>query len=209
MARALCPRCVPKAALFALPAIIGRVEPYDQNVTFDAMFTGYAQAFTRFHGAAVGRDAAGAFIPLFEALNWAATLDWRIGAQWVPAGRPLRDRWPDHLGDAHLVYGVRYARNGIHHQWSDALRIKQGAQFPIRFPAAFFEWVWCSASELPAPEAGRRKDEKGEAAYIAQLEARPARHALENLGAIFDELRGLMEPSLLRRQPTPAVVTTE
>jgi hypothetical protein len=113
------------------------------------------------------------------------------------------------LSDANLAYGVRFARNSIHHQWSDALRIDQGARFPIRFPTAFCEWVWRPASELPPPAEGRKRDEKDEAVYRAQLEGYAVRHTLEELGTIFEKLRGWLEPWLLRRQPEPPVVTTE
>ena len=190
------------------------MEPYDQNdrniVTFDAVFTGYAQAFTRFHAAAVGRDAAAAFIPLFEALNWAAALDWRIGAHWTPdGGEPLRDEWPDRLGNADLMYGVRFVRNSIHHQWSDALGVDQGARFPIRFPTAFFEWVWRPTSELPSAEPGRKQDDRGETVYGARLEGERARHTLEELGGVFEKMRGFLEPWLLRPATAPPVVTTD
>jgi hypothetical protein len=37
----------------------------------------------------------------------------------------------------------------VHHQWSDALVVRDGFQFPLTFPFTFFEWVWRPATELP------------------------------------------------------------
>jgi hypothetical protein len=51
------------------------MKPYQTNIqTFAAMFEGYAHAVGRFHEAAKTRDPTAAFIPLFEALNWAVSL---------------------------------------------------------------------------------------------------------------------------------------
>ncbi|HLI32220.1 MAG TPA: hypothetical protein VKU89_05720 [Solirubrobacteraceae bacterium] len=186
------------------------MKPYDQNiVTFDVMFTGYMQAATRFHDAAVGRVAAAAFIPLFEALNWAATLDWRIGAHWTPdGGKPLGGDWPERMGNADLVYGVRFVRNSVHHHWSDALGLADGRRYPRRYPSVYFEWVWRPVSELP-PEKRRQNNERGEAVYRAQMEGHAALHTLEELSIIFKTIRGWLEPWLLRRQPDAPVVTRE
>jgi hypothetical protein len=73
--------------------------------------------------------------------------------------------------------GVRFVRNSVHHQWSDALQLHQGAVVPpLRPPIVFFEWCWRAAGDLP--KAGR-KDKAGEAVYRELLECRPARHTLE------------------------------
>jgi len=48
------------------------------------------------------------FIPLFGALNWAASID----IYFFENGSPIGDD---------LLTGVRFARNRVHHQWALAL----------------------------------------------------------------------------------------
>jgi hypothetical protein len=111
------------------------VKPYDQNglriVTFEAMFNGYVDALARFDTAIRTTDPAATFVPLFEALNWAVALDQRTRDHFVPDGKPIGYGWPARIGHgAEIIGGVRFARNSIHHQWSDALDFRGGAQLP-------------------------------------------------------------------------------
>ncbi len=186
-----------------------QVQPYSENIqTFAAMFDGYAAATGRFHEAAKTRDATAAFIPLFEALNWAVALDDRAAKHWTPAGKPLGFAWREWVRDAEVMRGVRFVRNSVHHQWSDALVLDEGGMsFPMTFPVVFFEWRWRPADGLPAPEKGRR-DEGGEEDYRAMLEGEPARTTLETLANAFYFLRQVLEPSSLRRTPTAPVVSS-
>lgn len=67
---------------------------------------------------------------LFEALNWAVALDQRTAAHFVPDGKPAGYAWPSRIGyGAEIMPGVRFVRNSVHHQWSDALQLRGGA-FP-------------------------------------------------------------------------------
>jgi hypothetical protein len=76
----------------------------DVTVTHrETLLLGYEQAVARFHAARLARDPAAAFIPLFEALNWAASIDESLG-------------YLDH-GE---LQGLRFTRNRVHHQWADA-----------------------------------------------------------------------------------------
>jgi len=127
------------------------VSPGDENVqAFAVMFDGYDWALTRFQAAAKGRDAAPAFIALFEALNWAVALDKRAAERWTPEGRPLGYAWRERVRGAHIMQAVRFARNSVHHHWSDALeRNDGGMSFPMTFPLVFFEWRWRPLAELP------------------------------------------------------------
>lgn len=186
------------------------MKPYSENIqTFAAMFEGYTAATSRFHAAAKTRDATAAFIPLFEALNWAVALDDRAAKHWTPRGEKLGLGWREWVRDAEIMAGVRFLRNSVHHQWSDALVLdERGMTFPMTFPAVFFEWRWCAASDLPAPEAGHRRDVSGEEVYQRLLEGRPARLTLETLAEVFYFLRQVLEPGSLRRTPTPPVITT-
>jgi hypothetical protein len=169
------------------------VKPYEENiVTFTAMFDGYSGALARFEIAAKQQDGAAAYVPLFEALNWAVVLDDRTAAHFEPEGKPLGFAWRDRVAGADLMRGVRFARNSIHHDWSDALRLDTGGmRFPMTFPVVFFEWTWCRAADL----AKRGKaDAEGEAVYGEALEGQPVRHTLTQLGLVFSFLRALLEP---------------
>lgn len=57
------------------------------------LLDGYAQAVRRFEREVKGRDAALAFLPLFEALNWAVAVDERIVEHWAPEGKDKRPGW--------------------------------------------------------------------------------------------------------------------
>jgi hypothetical protein len=169
------------------------VQPYDQNiVTFEGMFDGYVDALRRFDAAARTSDAVGTFVPLFEALNWAVALDQRIAAHFVPDGRPAGLRWPSRIGyGAVIMPGVRFARNSVHHQWSEALELRGGTHFS--------EWVWRAADELPTPDQPPHPE--NERVYREQMEGRPARVCLDALGGAFLFLKELLEPFTMPRAP--------
>lgn len=172
------------------------MEHTNNIVTFQMLLAGYSGALGRFGAAARGRDEIATFLPLFEALNWAVALDDRCAAHWAPEGEPLGWRWRERVPGAEVMRGLRWARNGVHHQWSDALRLSEGSQFPARFPMVFHEWVWRPASELPALD---RLDARGEEAYREHLEGRSAEVTLAALGNAFDFLG-----QLLGTPPPPA-----
>lgn len=112
------------------------------------------------------------------------------------------------MSGAEIVQGVRFARNRVHHQWSDALKLDEvGFTFPMTLPLVFFEWCWRAVDDLPEPEGERHKDPGGEEIYRQQLEGRPARITLDALTAVFHFLRQVLEPSSLRRAPNPPVMT--
>lgn len=190
-----------------MPIVISRVKPYAENIqTFAAMFDGYEAALERLETAAKGKDPTPAFIALFEALNWAVALDDRAGEHWTPdGGEPLGFGWRDRLGNAEIMRPVRFARNNVHHQWSDALFLdERSSTFPLKFPVVFFEWRWHALSQLPArpappSEKARERRVAEEATYRRLLEGRPARITLRELGKTFYFLRQLLEPATLPR----------
>lgn len=119
------------------------MKPCAENiVTFRLLYSGYVAACERFTNASKQRDTAAAFHPLFEALNWAVALDDRIRKHWAPEGKPLDWEWRKRVRGAELMPGLRWARNRVQHQWSDALVTSEGFQFPMMFPLVFYEWVW-------------------------------------------------------------------
>ena len=173
------------------------VRPYKDNmVTVKSLVDGYRGAHMRFQQAALEHDPHPAFHALFETLNWAVALDDRIGAHWVPEGEPLGFGWRDRFAGAKPLSGVRWARNRVHHDWSDALVLsEEGMQFPMRFPTTFFEWVWRNVEALPP--AGK-PDPEGEKVYAELLAGRAARIALVSLEEVFEKLLPILEPPTWR-----------
>ena len=175
------------------------MKPYDQNIsTFEAMFKGYVDALSRFEAASKTHDPVATYVPLFEALNWAVALDDRTAAHFVPDGRAVGLRWRERIPNGEFMGGVRFARNSVHHQWSDALRVDIGGrQYPKAYPAAYFEWVWRSAADLPAPNRQPRAADKR--TYIEHMEGRAARIILDVLAGVFYTLQHLLEPYTIRK----------
>jgi hypothetical protein len=134
---------------------------------FQILQRGYVEAYARFRTAATPSDATedDTFIPLFEVLNWAGSIDEHLG---FPGDRELR--------------GIRFARNRVHHQWAKALRYFPGAVLGgVGFNEAMFNegpnWRWRRVEELPAPPA-RWPDPKGKRAYRDLLADRSVHDAL-------------------------------
>jgi hypothetical protein len=91
---------------------MSRASDRDPVVDQAVLLRGYQQAVARFDESRLGHDATVAFLPLFEALNWAASIDERL-------------RYPDYPE----LRGLRFARNRVHHQWAEALYVDVGAPF--------------------------------------------------------------------------------
>lgn len=170
------------------------------------LLRGYTQAVGRFEQAATGRDSAAAFLPLFEALNWAVAFDERVKDHWAPEGANTdedKDRqpgweWRERVADAEAMAGVRFARNRVHHQWTDALRLDESGFSPLLLsPLASFEWRWRDLAHLPA---GHRADPRGELIYRDHLAGEPARLTLSRLRDAFVWLAGVLEPWSLRER---------
>jgi hypothetical protein len=157
------------------------MKPYDQNiVTFEAMFLGYSEAVDRFDAASKAHDPITAYVPLSEALSWAYALDDRTAAHFAPEGKSLGFGWRRRrrIPSAELMGGVRYARNRVHHQWSDAMELRA---FPGQ-PLQFAEWVWRPAEELPQP--GRKPHPADAKVYCDHMEGRPVTVCLHVLGGV-------------------------
>jgi hypothetical protein len=134
----------------------------DTIVHLEALIRGYTEALGRFHEAKLGRDPVAAFLPLFEALNWAASIDERL-------------EYPEHPE----LRGLRFARNRVHHQWAEALRLTEDGELPATLPMVFFEWRW--RDRLPHGERGARE----ESTYAKHLAGRPARRTLDAVAEFF------------------------
>jgi hypothetical protein len=167
------------------------VKPYkDEIVTFRMMLQGYEQAVERFQAATTRPlDPSSAFAPLFEALNWAVALDDRTGEHWQPAGgpKPLKWEWRAKVEFGGYVSGIRFARNRVHHQWSDAFFLESVG--PL-------EWVWRTADQLPG---GR--DDQGIDSYRTLLAGKPVWHALRVLTEVYEWIVVRLEPQSWTQPP--------
>ena len=156
------------------------------TVKFETLLNGYLAAHDRFKEARLTQDAEAASQPLFEALNWAVVMDDHVRLSWRPEGEILDYQWRDRLegesGD--IVKGIRFARNRVHHQWADALRLSEGgAQSSFEFPLVFHEWSWISADEIPLGK--NNNDNRGIDEYRSTLQGKAARLSLSALVGVY------------------------
>lgn len=120
------------------------------------------------------------FLPLFEALNWAASVD----VYFIEAQAPIQDS---------LLIGVRFARNRVHHQWADALvRVESpGMAGVLRatsssraiMPPPGHQWNWRDVDQLP-----QGTNNSGKPEYKKHLEGRSAEDTLRALTPILNAL---------------------
>jgi hypothetical protein len=135
-----------------------------EEVELSTLIEGYRRAHARFVEARLEEESAEAFIPLFEALSWAVSLDERLER---PSHPELR--------------GLRYARHSVHHKWADALWLDRGEfLLPAPLPMKFMEWKW--RENLIAP-----RNREDDAAYKEHLAGRASRHTLDAVLAFLDQ----------------------
>jgi hypothetical protein len=182
------------------------VKPYRENiVTVEAMFIGYTEALNRLQEASLHRDPVSTYVPLFEALNWATALDERVRAHWTPDGTPIGYDWRNRILHADLMGGVIFVRNSVHHDWSEAVVLRDhGMTFPLSFPMSFtsgtgkpWQWYWRHADEFPPPSKKQRAG--NEQVYRNQMQGREVKHLLDVLGGVFFTLKELLEPHTIPR----------
>ena len=116
---------------------------------------------------------------LFEALNWAYTLDDRLA-------RELGEDSYDDLTDeeeirdlAKSVRAFRYARNAVQHQWDEAVYLDQekGKEASGRMLNIFWRWL---------PELqGDTRDPEGQAEYTERLAGEVVLTTLTGLMPVF------------------------
>lgn len=142
-------------------------------VTLDVLLEGYRAAWGRFMGQGrLAVDPAEAYMPIFEALNWAAALDGRLADEtgWS---------WRANIEGGEIVAGFRFARHRAHHQWANVLYISPGAMLPAPLPMPLYEWCW--RKELPPG-----KDDRGSEVSATKLADVPARFTLEAMKDVFE-----------------------
>jgi hypothetical protein len=105
---------------------------------------------------------SGFYLALFEALNWAVTVEERLWREWDGLIDDPR-AWYLEVSHGATMRGVRFARNRVHHQWTDAVELPDSAGEPPwrRDVVDKWEWTW------PLPPG--RADEEGERVYRESL----------------------------------------
>jgi hypothetical protein len=186
-------------------------KPYGEEVvTVAVQVAGLRAAIERLEAVSARKDdPEGTYLPLFEALNWAAAINDRIGAIWRPAGgAKLGRKWREKVTNAGVIAAIDWARNLVHHQWADALRLdpKGHGRYPSEdllpspdlSPRADHAWVWRNLDDLPKrrrrSKKKRQEDEAEAAGYVAHLQGRSAAETLRVILADFDFVAELLEP---------------
>ena len=95
----------------------------DSTISVAAHVTGLRRAVERLDRASAALDPVDTFVPLFEALNWVASIDQRIGSIWRPDGEHLKTNWRAKVAHGPQIAAVAWVRNAVHHQWIDALAL--------------------------------------------------------------------------------------
>jgi hypothetical protein len=154
----------------------------DGIVPICTFISGYERAAQRFYDVMNNGAPAQTFIPLFEALGWAYSIDDRFQAAWEREDHADK-LWYDGFKHGDVVKGFRFARNRVHHQWAEALHTTSGASLPRALPFALMEWRW--NSELPPGWNDRFKSE-----YEDRLADSPVRVTLGELQECFLDAAG-------------------
>jgi hypothetical protein len=149
-----------------------------QTVDLATLLRGYDEAFDRFktarEAARQDGDPTKMYIALFEVLNWAVVIDdllrkKKLGDRWYTQVEKRKDQ-------GLVVLGFRCARNRVHHQWANAVRLDNQ-------PKLFRDWCWCPLDELPPAEEARPAQER---AYTQKLASRALRFTFRDLHSLFN-----------------------
>jgi hypothetical protein len=146
-------------------------------VTVATLFEGFEQAFARWQRVEhAPQDPAQTFIPLFEALEWAACIHERL--EYIDWSPDLR--------------GLRWARHRCRHDWAMVLEVRTREQLrlhPNVDPDSVPDYEWAWRPQLP--EVKRARFREDEPYYYSHLAEKPARVTLNLIQAFFAELRPL------------------
>jgi hypothetical protein len=115
---------------------------------------------------------------LFESLNWAVTLDYRLR-------HDDNDAWATRVDGGGMVRGIRYARNCVHHDWASALDLGEDEDSLVVPYATLLGITW--RADLTA----QRPDPAGAQAYATHL-------AGQNVGDTLLAAAGVYEQGLKR-----------
>ena len=134
---------------------------------------GYREALARFRDVAYADElpADRAYIPLFEALNWAAAIGHGISA-------PRPD----------VLRAIVYVRNAVHHEWLQALKLEPRAFGEGAFGEGKFGgyvWRWRPVEDIPEADFNGRRG-----LYEALLASRSALDTLRDLDVELGRVLG-------------------
>jgi hypothetical protein len=169
-----------------------------RGVPAEYLIDGFSRARGRFvEAAARGEPEVETFIPLFEALNWAAAIEAKIRDDAKDRGERAYDTATP---DGQLLLAMRFVRGRVHHQWALALEpvdvpvatitVQLGTgmgRSGVRPPAVVRDWHWLPVERLRLPRKGREHKNK-EKAYRCLLAGHPVRETLEQLAPTLDRL---------------------
>jgi hypothetical protein len=158
--------------------------------TLNDLLAGNVSAIQRLKEAIDERDVHAVFRALFEALNWASSIDDRIREEWAPEGDPLDWAWRQRVEGAEVMPGVRFARNRVHHHWADAIYLDEGGlASPITSPMRSSAWRWRPLADLPPGD-----DDHGIDKYAEHLADRPVEATLLRLALAFEHVHRFLAP---------------
>ena len=136
------------------------------------------------------------YFALFEALNWAVSLDDRLSRDWPFAEIIYGKYWCDDFAGGGLIRGLRHARNAVHHDWSLALDIDpMESPFHLRLDLLGLAW---SAERL-----SDRDDDSAEA-YNANLADRVVADTLLEISELLVAGTKLVEGGVPEQGSGPA-----
>ena len=159
------------------------------QATMKVLLDGYGAACHRFDAARKELDEVAGFRAIFEALEWAVSIDEVIGHRWAPEDKPLSWDWRERVPGAESMDGLRFARNRVHHHWAAALEISRADSW---YPPREFEFRWKRIEELP-PAEGRPSSEHGAEQYRRLMAGRSADVVLSIMDEAFHEVLTFLE----------------
>jgi hypothetical protein len=142
-------------------------DPLPEVAPYEWLLDGFRLSLARFRDVAYEDvPPVETYVPLFEALNWASSIAWRLGT----GNRP------------DLLKAVEYARNAVHHDWARALDLMPRAYGEGRYGEGRyggFVWRWKASENLQV----QRADAKREPLYRGLLAGRSVLDTLRRLDA--------------------------
>lgn len=138
------------------------------------------------------------YFALFEALNWAVSIDDRLNSDWPFAEIAHGTFWCDEFSGGGLIRGLRFARNSVHHDWSLGLDLD-----PLENPfQQRIELLWlCWAEELAGDEQG-----EGATAYRDYLSGRAVGDTLFEISDVLTVATNITADNFGRQGSGPAKI---
>lgn len=136
------------------------------------------------------------YFALFEALNWAVSLDDRLSRDWPFEEISFGKYWCDDFVGGGLIRGLRHARNAVHHDWSLALDIDP-IESPFHLRLDLLGLVWSS-------ERLSDRDDDSAAAYNTNLGDRVVGDTLFEISELLAAGTKIVEGGVPERGSGPA-----